>query len=45
MLIIFAILLLLLIGIFPVAAVIVGASAEREMRKILQKERETQKNK
>jgi hypothetical protein len=40
MLIIFSILLLLLIGIFPIAAVIVGARAERQMRKILEKERE-----
>lgn len=40
MLIIFAILLLFLIGIFLIAAVIVGAKAEREMRKIMEKERE-----
>ena len=40
MLIIFAILLLFLIGIFPIAAVVFGAKAEREMRKILDKERE-----
>ena len=40
MLIIFAILLLLLIGIFPIAAIIVGARAERGMMKIMDKERE-----
>lgn len=39
MLLLFAILLFLLIAVSPIAAVIVGARAEAEMRKIMDRER------